>query len=163
MADIRIGYTTSDYFYTLEPEKIPNHDTCERKYNIEVDTSCSLLPNEIRRCFLLDFSNEGGRETCMRDVGTQNHNQADYYQKYVNWIDSSSNCYTAALCKNRKYAEKVEEQQTRHLGTNQNYENMKSLLTNEQWKSIQLGVGIVGIIGAIYLLNKNSVSVNIEK
>lgn len=159
MADIQIGYTTSDYFYTLEPEKIPSHQTCETKYNVDFDTSCAFLPinSQIKHC-LLDFSNQSGREGCMREVDLANNNQTNYYQQYTRWIDSSSNCYTAALCKNRAYAEKIQEQQTRHLGTNQNYENMQSLLTNEEWKTVQLGVGIVGVIGAIYLLNKNSAS-----
>lgn len=158
MTDIRVGYTTSDYFYTLEPEKIPSHQTCEAQYNIEVDASCSLLPNEIRRCFLLDFTNQSGRENCLRDIDEGNDNKTQYYEQYKKWINTDSNCYTAALCKNRKYAEKIQEQQTRHLGTEQNHENMQSLLTNEQWKSIQLGIGIVGILGGIYLLNKRTVS-----
>lgn len=168
MTDIKIGYTTSDYFYTLETEKVPDHQTCETKYTLEVDNSCSKIEPEVMRCFLLDFSNESGRGRgdCLQSIDASNAaigSATNFYNKYVNWIDSSLNCYNAALCNNRKYAEKIQEQQTRHLGTNQNYENMKTLLTNEQWKSIQLGAGILGIIGAIYLLRKTDVSVNIEK
>ena len=158
MADIKVGYTISDYFYTLEPEKIPDHDTCERQFNIEFDTSCAMfsITPEIKHC-ILDFSNESGRtkEECLRDVDIRNNNKTQYFQQYSSWLDSSANCYTAALCKNRKYAEKLQEQQTRHLGTEQNYENMNVFLTNEQWKTFQLGLGIAGVIAGIYFMNKN--------
>lgn len=159
MADIRVGYTTSDYFYTLESDKVPSHQTCERKYKLDFDTSCAFLPvsEEIKHC-ILDFSNESGRidSQCLRDVDVRNQNKTDYFKKYTTWLDSSANCYTAALCKNREYAEKIQEQQSRHLGSNQNYENVLSLLTNEQWKSIQLGLGLLCITGAIFYIQRKS-------
>ena len=44
MADIKVGYTTSDYFYTLEPEKVPSHQTCEANFNIQFeDASCGFF------------------------------------------------------------------------------------------------------------------------
>lgn len=158
MTDIKIGYTVSDYFYTLEPEKIPDHQTCETRYNIDLDASCSFLPisREIKHC-ILDFSNETGREQCLRDVDVANNNKTQYYKQYTEWLDSSSNCYTAALCQNRKYANKIEQQQSSHLGTEQNYENKQAFLTNEQWKTVQLGVGVVAVIAGIYYMNKKMI------
>jgi len=175
MTDIKVGYTTSDYFYTLAAGNVPDDSTCETKYNIEYETqNCGFTPMpEIRHC-LLDFTNENGRDKtrdydyygsydsgCLRDVDVSNNNQTNYFQEYKLWLDSSSNCYQAALCKNKKYAKKIEDQQTRHLGTNQTYENMNSFLTNEQWKTVQLGLGLAGIIGGIYILNKSSASVSL--
>lgn len=154
MADIKVGYTISDYFYTLEPEKIPSHETCEKKYSVKFDTtSCSFFPmnNDIKECGnpqRSDFND------CLTRVDKEKG--TNYTMKYQNFIDSSNNCYMAALCKNRKYAEKIEDQQTRHLGTNETYQNVISILANEQWKSMHLGVGIVGLIAGIYLLNHTS-------
>lgn len=155
MANINVGYTTSDYFYTIEPEKIPDHQTCETKFNIDFDASCSFLPvsREIKHC-ILDFSNESGRQKCLRDTDIANGEKTQYFKQYMEWLDSSSNCYTAALCQNRKYAEQIQSQQSSHLGTEQAYENMKVFLTNEQWKTVQLGVGVIGLVAAIYLINK---------
>jgi hypothetical protein len=118
MTDIKIGYTTSDYFYTIE--NTPSQAICDVSYVIIPESTCT---NE------------------------------------QSWIDNSYNCYTAALCKNQKYAKTIQQQQTQHLGTNQNFDNTKLFVTNEQWKSIHLGLGIVAIIGGIYFFNNNTQSV----
>jgi len=155
MTSIKVGYTTSDYFYTLEPEKIPSHETCQTKYSVVFDTSCSFFPmnNDIKECGnpqRSDFT-----DCLMRIDEEKGTNYADQYQDF---IDSSNNCYMAALCKNRKYAEKIEEQQTRHLGTNETYKNTESLVVNEQWKLMHLGLGIFGMIAGIYILNTTNAS-----
>ena len=151
MTDIKIGYTTSDYFYTLEPEKIPSREICQSKYSSVYDTSCSFLPmsNEIKSC---GNPQTGGFAQCLAQIDQEKGTH--YSQQYTDFMDSSNNCYLSALCKNRKYAEKIQEQQTRHLGTNETYKNVKSILENEQWKSLHLGLGIFGIIVGIYMLNR---------
>jgi hypothetical protein len=153
MTDIKIGYTTSDYFYTLEPEKVPDHQTCETLYTVYFDNSCSFFPlnSELSRCRDKN-QNTNDFKNCLSTVDSEKG--TNYVEQYQTWLDSSNNCYKTALCKNRKYAEKIQEQQTRHLGTNEHYNNVKSILINEQWKTLHLGFGILGIIGAAYLLNK---------
>lgn len=154
MTDIKVGYTTSDYFYTLEPEKIPSHETCETTYSVVFDTSCSFFPmnSDIqKKCGNPQLSTF---TECLDRIDAEKG--TTYAQQYQSFIDLSNNCYMKALCKNRKYAEKIEEQQTRHLGTNETYENVKSILVNEQWKTIHLGFGIFGVVLGIYMFSKSS-------
>lgn len=153
MTDIKISYTTSDYLYTLAPEKIPSHETCETTYSVVFDSSCSFSPmnNDIASCG--DPQSPGFKE-CLTRIDKEKG--TNYQEEYTRFIDLSNNCYMAALCKNRKYAEKIQEQQTRHLGTNETYKNVKSILANEQWKTIHLGLGIFGMIAGIYILNNKT-------
>jgi hypothetical protein len=71
-----------------------------------------------------------------------------------NYNDNKTDCMDAALCKNKDHATLISNLQNKHSGSDQNY-----LDTNQEYKltvanSINLGIGILILIGLI-IQNRN--------
>ena len=81
---------------------------------------------------------------CESIRSTEEQCNADNYDK------NALNCVNAALCKNKDSATLINKLQNKHSGSDQNY-----LDTNQEYKltltnSINLGIGIIILIGFIF-------------
>ena len=81
-------------------------------------------------------------------------NTSDTQCNIDNYDNNKIDCINAALCKNKDTAKLISKLQNKHSGSDQNY-----LDTNQQYKltvtnSINLGIGILVLIGLI-IQNRN--------
>jgi hypothetical protein len=100
-------------------------------------------------------------QQCLSDKDTANNGTTSYsntyssdYPKWKQWHDLSMNCYKKELCKNKDNAININNLQNNHLGSDQNYENTKALYMNEYVKTINLSIGVVILVAAIFYSNK---------
>ena len=73
----------------------------------------------------------------------------------TNLKDYNQSCVRRELCLNRDYAEKLMNLQNNHIGSDQNYLDTKNKYSYEYIQSINLGVGIIGVVYSIYTFYKN--------
>jgi hypothetical protein len=72
------------------------------------------------------------------------------YVKWVEWQDSSFNCYQRELCNNKKLAKEIQKMQNDHLGSDQSLKDSSYIYMDQYIKSINLGVGILLLLGIIF-------------
>ena len=69
--------------------------------------------------------------------------------------DKNQDCIRRELCLNRDYADKVDKLQNNHNGSDQNYLDVKNKYSYGFLQSINLGVGVIGVVYIIYSFYKN--------
>jgi hypothetical protein len=75
---------------------------------------------------------------------------ADDYVKWVQWHDSSFNCYQQELCNNKKLSTEIQKLQNDHLGSDQGLKDSSYLYMDQYIKSINLSIGILLLLGIIF-------------
>ena len=73
----------------------------------------------------------------------------------TSYTDNNQDCVRRELCLNREYAEKLEKLQNNHIGADQNYLDTKQKYSYGFLQSVNLGVGIVGVVYIIFAFYKN--------
>lgn len=68
--------------------------------------------------------------------------------------DNIQPCIKRELCLNRQYGEKIIKLQNNHYGADQNYLDTKQIYYFQYLQSINLGIGIIAILYAIYTVRK---------
>jgi len=122
-SDIALGYNKNDFFYVTAEEngKMPSNNECQSIIN---DT---------------DFD----YQTICR---TGNEEQRTVF----NTGDNSAKCIQRELCVNKDKVSKVESIQNNHSGSEEKYNDYKKVFRSTQLDTLNLGVGIVGLIFFIY-------------
>jgi hypothetical protein len=75
--------------------------------------------------------------------------------KNISSGDNNQECVRRELCLNRDYGEKLDKLQNNHNGSDQNYLDTKQKYSYEFLQSINLGVGIVGVVFVIFAFYRN--------
>ena len=68
---------------------------------------------------------------------------------------NNQDCIRRELCLNRDYADKVDKLQNNHNGSDQNYLDTKNKYSYGFLQSINLGVGVIGVVYIIFAFYKN--------
>ena len=126
-ADIVVGYNKNDFLYALVND-MPTVEKCNNVYENIDDNACIPFPGNV-------------------DVSRLNPNELNQYRL---WQDNSGNCLKKELCKNRDYSKKIYKLQNDHLGSDVKYEDTKKLYKNEYMKTINLSIGIIGILAVLF-------------
>jgi hypothetical protein len=66
------------------------------------------------------------------------------------WDANKEKCLKKELCKNKENAQRIQQIQNNHLGSDQNYHDTLTLYKNEYAKMVNLSVGILAIIAVIF-------------
>jgi hypothetical protein len=67
-----------------------------------------------------------------------------------NWNANKDKCLKKELCKNKENAQRIQQIQNNHLGSDQIYNDTLTLYKNEYAKMVNLSVGILAIIAVIF-------------
>jgi hypothetical protein len=59
-------------------------------------------------------------------------------------------CYNEEYCKNKNYATQLQTHSQKYLGKNQEYNDMSQIYNSEYIKSVNLMVGIIGVLSFIF-------------
>lgn len=164
MSDVTVSYSPTDYFYVMANDVMPTDVSCNDQTNEYImipDASCVSFPS-LSKTFLDAVekcpSNFGTIEKCLQDTDDNvNDGKTTYaadYPKWKQWQDLSMNCYKKELCNNKKNATEINRLQNNHLGSDENYENTKAIYTNQYMKTVNLSVGVIFLLLAIYYSNK---------
>lgn len=170
MSDVTVNYSPTDYFYVMANDVMPTDSRCNdptTDFVMIPDESCVSFPssgdivNKVNKCEK-DLTASGTDVTeqnvvdCLKDDDKNNGdtNYAADYPKWKQWQDLSMNCYKKELCNNKKNATEINRLQNNHLGSDQNYENTKAIYTNQYMKTVNLSVGVIFLLLAIYYSNK---------
>lgn len=173
ISDVTVNYSPTDYFYVMANDVMPTDASCNdttMDFVMVPDASCvSFLSSgdiatKVKECQdnpgYKDAANtiENTIEECLQ---TKDHTDAqgnttyaNDYPKWKQWQDVSMNCYKKELCKNKTNATEINRLQNNHLGSDQNYENTKTIYTNQYMKTVNLSVGVIFLLLAIYYSNK---------
>ena len=93
-------------------------------------------------------------------LDTCSRNDVYDHPKWKNYCDTNfkkydQDCIRRELCLNRDYADKVDKLQNNHNGSDQNYLDVKNKYSYGFLQSINLGVGVIGVVYIIYSFYKN--------
>jgi len=177
MSHVTVSFSPTDYFYVTANDLMPTDALCNdptTDFVIIPDASCVSFPtpskdflNEVGNCVAVNtetgnsicdtIGNVSCMQTCLSVIDTNNNNSTTYssdFPKWKQWHDLSMNCYKKELCKNKENATRINQLQNNHLGSDQNYEDSKAIYTIEYMKTINLGIGVVILLLAIYYSNK---------
>ena len=163
---ITVGYSPTDFFYVMANEAVPSDTECQTSFSTTMipDASCvPYHPATINDDFLNKINtNCSGKDigSCLQKIDDDNATKniassyhsvyiADY-PKWKAWQDNSYNCYRKELCKNKENAQRIQQIQNNHLGSDQNYHDTLTLYKNEYAKMVNLSVGILAIIAVIF-------------
>ena len=107
------------------------------------------------------------------------YNSNDFYYKTVDYKDNFCNstrcsndvvknphtllitksnekqCYEKELCINKKQSNILQKKQLMHSSSDGRYNDTESLYTYSLLNTVNLGIGLIGIIYSIFLINKN--------
>jgi PPE-repeat protein len=61
-----------------------------------------------------------------------------------------TNCYNQEYCTNKTYANQLQTHSQKYLGKNQEYNDMSQIYNSEYIKSVNLMVGIIGVLSFIF-------------
>lgn len=117
---ITIAYSPTDFYYVMANEAVPTDAECRDNY------SDAQVPDT----------------NCVPVVSGQ--------PGYNTWRTNSVNCLRKELCKNKENAQRIQQIQNNHLGSDQNYHDTLTLYKNEYAKMVNLSVGILAIIAVIF-------------
>ena len=70
--------------------------------------------------------------------------------KYDEDTANMHDCYLMELCKNKENADSIQKMKNNHLGSDQNYLNMKNIYMNEYMKTIHYSAAIILLVGIIF-------------
>jgi len=172
ISDVTVNYSPTDYFYVMANDVMPTDAQCNdpaTDFVIISDASCVSFPSsgdivkKVNECqdnpgYKDDLSTQQKTiEECLKDKDNEHPGTtkyADDYPKWKQWQDVSMNCYKKELCKNKTNATEINSLQNNHLGSDQNYENTKAIYTNQYMKTVNLSVGVIFLLLAIYYSNK---------
>jgi len=68
----------------------------------------------------------------------------------VGTYDDCNNCYANEYCTNKTYATQLQTHSQKYLGKNQEYNDMSQIYNSEYIKSVNLMVGIIGVLSFIF-------------
>ena len=168
MSDVTVNYSPTDYFYVMANDVMPTDTQCNdttMDFVMIPDASCVPFPTSgqpfldaVNECKNKDEINTDTQiEECLKKKDVDNDGKTTYasdYPKWNQWKDLSMNCYKKELCNNKKNATEINRLQNNHLGSDQNYENTKSIYTNQYMKTVNVSIGIIFLLLAIYYSNK---------
>jgi hypothetical protein len=163
MSSTNIKYSPNDFFYLKgnNPDvRMPSSEDCTLKYSIIPDSSCVVynVPDdflkELETCNKNNNISDDEIKGCLEiydiSYGTT---YSKYYDKYRNWQDNSGNCYAKELCLNKELADKINNIQNNHLGTDEKEKDTNKVYNNELFKTFNLSVGIAILAGSIYYMS----------
>ena len=160
MTSTSIKYSKNDFFYLKgnNPDiRLPSEQDCSLKYSIIPDSSCVLynVPDnfleQLNICNPNKNKSDEEIKSCLNiyDVSySQQYSKS--YDKYKNWQDNSGNCYIKELCLNKKLADKINNIQNNHLGTDEKEKDSDKIYNDEVVKTINISIGIAILLGSIY-------------
>jgi hypothetical protein len=172
ISDVTVNYSPTDYFYVMANDVMPTDAQCNdpaTDFVIISDASCVSFPSsgdivkKVNECESeLEKSSTDVTEQniveCLKKIdNNDNKGTTTYaadYPKWKQWQDLSMNCYKKELCNNKKNAIEINRLQNNHLGSDQNYENTKAIYTNQYMKTVNLSIGVIFLLLAIYYSNK---------
>jgi len=119
-SDIIVGYNKNDFFYV----------NAETQGEILTPAGCTFTI---------------GLHDPLWDISCNtNSNEHD------NFLDNSANCIKKELCINKEYAGKLKSMQQNHSGADEHYDNAAQIYDRTFAQTINLGAGIVLLIGLMY-------------